>query len=148
MVRAVLERNTMVARDVLSGFYATTVNVLLTVVFLAHQTLLSLDAVVRTLIRRIVTHERLLEWETAEQSEMGAARRTPVDRYLDWMPAAALGIGLLLLFFQPKSLLTAMPFLIWWAFIPRFALPSAFRFAYLALLRRILHRGTQLANSG
>jgi cyclic beta-1,2-glucan synthetase len=115
MVRAVLERNSLVARDVLSGFYATTVNVLLTVVFLAHQTLLSLDAVVRTLIRRMVTHERLLEWETAEQSEMGAARRTPVDRYLDWMPATAAGIGLLLLLFQPKSLLMAMPFLILWA---------------------------------
>ncbi|MFZ1008538.1 MAG: glucoamylase family protein [Candidatus Sulfotelmatobacter sp.] len=114
MVRAALERNSLMARDVLSGFYATTVNVLLTVVFLAHQTLLSLDAVVRTLIRRMVTHERLLEWETAEESEMGA-RRTPVDRYLDWMPATAAGIGLLLLFFQPKSLLTAMPFMILWA---------------------------------
>jgi cyclic beta-1,2-glucan synthetase len=114
MVRAALERNSLVAREVLRGFYATNVNVLLTVVFLAHQTLLSLDAVVRTLIRRIVTHERLLEWETAEESEMGA-RRTPVDRYLDWMPATAAGIGLLLALFQPRSLLTAMPFLILWA---------------------------------
>jgi len=49
---------------------------------LAHQTLLSLDAVVRTLVRRI-THERMLEWETAAQAELGEGC-TPVDRYIDW----------------------------------------------------------------
>jgi cyclic beta-1,2-glucan synthetase len=114
MIRAALERNSLVAREVLRGFYATNVNVLLTVVFFAHQTLLSLDAVVRTLIRRTVTHERLLEWETAEESEMGA-RRTPVDRYLDWMPAVAVVISLLLALLQPWSLLVAMPFLALWA---------------------------------
>jgi cyclic beta-1,2-glucan synthetase len=113
MIRATLESNELVAREVLRGFYATNVNVLLTVIFLAHQTLLSLDAVVRTLIRRSVTHERLLEWETAEESQMGA-RRTPVDRYLDWMPAVAAVIALLLWLLQPWSLLQALPFLCLW----------------------------------
>jgi cyclic beta-1,2-glucan synthetase len=114
MIRAAFERNSLVAREVLRGFYSTTFNVLLTVVFLAHQTLLSLDAVVRTLIRRMFTHERLLEWETAEQSEMGG-RRTPVDRYLDWTPALAVGIGLLIALLHPGSLLVAMPLLVLWA---------------------------------
>jgi len=114
LVRAAVERNSLEAREVLRGFYATNVNALLTVVFLAHQTLLSLDAVVRTLVRRTVTHERLLEWETAEESEMGS-RRTPVDRYLDWMPAVAAAIALLLGLLQPRSLLTALPFLCLWA---------------------------------
>jgi hypothetical protein len=114
IVRAACERNSTLAGEALRGFYATNVNVLLTVVFLAHQTLLSLDAVVRTLIRRIVTHERLLEWETAAETEMGA-RRNPVDRYLDWMPAAALLIAALLALLQPKSLLLALPFLCLWA---------------------------------
>ena len=60
---------------------------------LAHQTLLSLDAVVRALVRRLVTRERLLEWETAAEAELGE-RRTPVDRYIDWMPFARLRPGL------------------------------------------------------
>ncbi len=114
IVRAIWERNPMTAREALRGFYATNVSVLLTVVFLAHQTLLSLDAVVRTLIRRTVTHERLLEWETAEESELGSRRRTPVERYLDWMPIVAIAIGVLLWLMQPRSLVTALPFLCLW----------------------------------
>ena len=114
IVRAIFERNATIAREAVRGFYATNVSVFLTVVFLAHQTLLSLDAVVRTLIRRTVTHERLLEWETAEETELGSRRRTPVDRYLDWMPIVALAIGVLLWLLQPKSLPTALPFLGLW----------------------------------
>jgi cyclic beta-1,2-glucan synthetase len=114
MVRAIWERNSMMGREALRGFYTTNVSVLLTVVFLAHQTLLSLDAVVRTLIRRTVTHERLLEWETAEESELGSRGRTPVERYLDWMPIVAVAIGVLLWLIQPRSLVTALPFLCLW----------------------------------
>ena len=114
IVRAAVERKTEMARDALHAFYATNVNVFLAVVFLGHQTLLSLDAVVRTLIRRTVTHERLLEWETAAETEMGS-RSTPVDRYLDWTPALAVAIGLLLWILQPSSLVTALPFLCLWA---------------------------------
>ena len=55
--------------------------------------LLSLDAVVRTLVRRLVTRRRLLEWETAAETEFSTRKRTPVDIYLDWMPALALGVG-------------------------------------------------------
>jgi cyclic beta-1,2-glucan glucanotransferase len=113
-VRSVVERDAQVAREALHAFYATNVNVFLSLVFLGHQTLLSLDAVVRTLIRRTLTHERLLEWETAAETEMGA-RRTPVDRYLDWTPALAVSIGLLLWLFQPSSLIIAAPFLCLWA---------------------------------
>ena len=113
MVQAAWERSAMMAREALRDFFTTNVNVLLTVVFLAHQTLLSLDAVVRTLIRRTVTHERLLEWETAQETEMGS-RRTPIDRYLDWMPLVAVAIGLLLWWLQPRSLLMALPFLGLW----------------------------------
>jgi hypothetical protein len=114
MVRAAVERKTLMARESLRGFYAANVNVLLTVVFLAHQTLLSLDAVVRTLVRRTVTHERLLQWETAAETDMGS-RRTPVDRYLDWTPALALAIGLSVWMLQPRALATALPILGLWA---------------------------------
>ncbi|MGA7697320.1 MAG: glucoamylase family protein [Candidatus Sulfotelmatobacter sp.] len=114
IVRASVERNAQMAGETLRGFYATNVSVFLALVFLAHQTLLSLDAVVRTLIRRTLTHERLLEWETAAETEMGPGR-TPVDRYLDWTPALALAIGLLLWLLQPRALVTALPFLCLWS---------------------------------
>ena len=48
-----------------------TMSVFLTLTFLAHQTLLSADAVLRTFYRRMVSRQRLLEWETAAEAEMG-----------------------------------------------------------------------------
>ena len=63
---------------------------LLHLVFLPHETLLAFDAIVRSLVRRFITGERLLEWETAAQAEMQSGTRTPVDRYLVILPAAML----------------------------------------------------------
>ena len=56
------------------------VNVFLTLTFLAHQALISADAVFRTFYRRLVSRQRLLEWETAAEAEMGE-RQTDVRRY-------------------------------------------------------------------
>ncbi len=66
---------------------------LLNLSFLPHQTLLALDAIVRSLIRRFITGERLLEWETAAEAESQSRRVTPVDRYLTMMPFIALRAG-------------------------------------------------------
>jgi len=77
--------------------------------------LLSLDAVVRTLVRRTVTRERLLQWETAAEAEMGARRKTPLDRYLDWTPALALGLAALVWFVRPWGIFPALPILLLWA---------------------------------
>ncbi len=41
---------------------------LLRLVFLPHEALLALDAIVRSMVRRLITGERLLEWETAAES--------------------------------------------------------------------------------
>src|SRR5258708_39432469 len=72
--------------------------------------LLARDAVMRALVRRMVTRERLLEWETAAEAEEGA-RRTPVDRYLNWMPVLALGVGAMVWLLRPRSLAAAVPIL-------------------------------------
>ena len=114
LVRAVVERKMSIAREAVAAFYAANFSVLLTVVFLAHQTLLSLDAVARVLVRRNVTRERLLEWETAAQAELGT-RLTLLDRYLDWMPFFAAGLGLLVWLVRPHSLIVAIPILALWA---------------------------------
>ncbi len=90
---------------------------LLNLVFLPHQTLLSIDAIVRALVRRFITGERLLEWETAAQAEADSAKHGPVDRYLALTPLVAVGIALLVYFAKPHShaIWVASPILFLWA---------------------------------
>jgi cyclic beta-1,2-glucan synthetase len=114
LVRAVAARQPRMAADAFINLFSANFAVLLELTLLAHQTLLSLDAVVRALVRRMVTRRRLLEWETAAQAEMGE-RRTPVDRYIDWMPFLAISLGLLIWLVRPQSLLPASPILLLWA---------------------------------
>ena len=115
LVRAAVQRKPTVARDAVDGLFAANVNVFLTLTFLAHQMLISLDAVVRTLVRRIFTRQRLLQWETAAEAEIGGYRPTPLDSYLDWTPALALGLGLLVWLVRPTALPAALPILLLWA---------------------------------
>jgi cyclic beta-1,2-glucan synthetase len=112
--QALYEKKSEMARQAASAFLAASVTTLLTLAFLVHQTLLSLDAVVRAVFRRFVSRERLLEWETAAEAE-AASRVTPVDRYLNWTPIFALGIGLLVWFAQPSALPSALPIVLLWA---------------------------------
>jgi cyclic beta-1,2-glucan glucanotransferase len=114
LVRAVAEQKMSIAREAVATFYAANFSVLLTLVFLAHQTLLSLDAVARALVRRKLTRKRMLEWETAAQAELGT-RLTVLDRYLNWMPFLAAGLGMLIWLLRPHSLIAAFPILALWA---------------------------------
>ncbi len=112
--QALYEKKSEMARQAASAFLAASVTTLLTLAFLVHQTLLSLDAVARAIFRRFVSRERLLEWETAAEAE-AASRVTPVDRYLNWTPIFAIGIGLLVWFAQPSALPSALPIVLLWA---------------------------------
>ena len=114
LIRSALEKKSNIAKDAVHALFAANVNVLLSLVFLAHQMLLSLDAVVRTLIRRLVTRERLLQWETAAEAELGAKRRTPLDRYLQWTPVLAFAIAALVWFVKPRAIFPALPILLLW----------------------------------
>jgi cyclic beta-1,2-glucan synthetase len=114
LVRSLLERKMEIARDAWNSLFTANVNVFLSIVFLAHQTLISLDAVVRTLVRRAFTQRRLLEWETAAQAELGK-KRTPLDIYLNWVPALALLVGLIVFLVNPAALPVAAPILCLWA---------------------------------
>ena len=114
LTRAVANAQWRIARDAFGNLLTSNFTVLLTLTLLAHQMLLSLDAVVRALVRRLVTRQRLLEWETAEQAELGK-RRTPIDRYIDWMPVLAAALGAILWFTRPHAFPVALPVLILWA---------------------------------
>jgi cyclic beta-1,2-glucan synthetase len=103
-------------KQIFGDFTAGQVNVLIFFTFLAHQTLVTMDAIFRTVVRLTITRRNLLEWETAAQSEMENKRKTPVDVYLDWTPAVTLVIGGLLAAFRPHALLAASPILALWLF--------------------------------
>ncbi len=89
---------------------------LLRLVFLPHQTLLALDAIIRSLVRVFITGERLLEWETAAQAEQRSGNRSTVDRYLTLIPLIVLCLGAVVWFFAPdkRAIFCAAPILLLW----------------------------------
>jgi cyclic beta-1,2-glucan synthetase len=90
---------------------------LLNLSFLPHHMLLSLDAIFRTLARTLVSGRRMLEWETAAQSESRTSR-TPLDYYLQLSPFVAVAIAAGLAFKDLRSLYAAAPILLLWLFAP------------------------------
>ncbi len=100
--------------EVAENFISGQVNVFFQLAFLPYQTLVMLDAIVRTLIRLTITRRKLLEWETAAQAE-GATGRTRVDAYRGWSLWLSLGIGAVLALCRPEALGAALPLLILWA---------------------------------
>ena len=115
VVRHALPRSQKAVSTLPDSLFSQNLGAVLTLVFLADQMLLSLDAMVRALIRRLLTGERLLEWVTAAQEEQDLRRRTPLDVYLDWTPALAVGIGLLVWFQRRQAFFVALPILAIWA---------------------------------
>ncbi|HVJ08040.1 MAG TPA: glucoamylase family protein [Acidisarcina sp.] len=101
-------------REVFADFLQAAGLAFLNLVFLPHQTLLSLDAIVRSLVRRFVTGQRLLEWETAAQAESNAKRVTPVDRYLKATVPLTIGLALLIGAVHLHALEVAAPVLLLW----------------------------------
>ena len=90
------------------------ISIPLNIAFLAHQAAVSVDAIIRTIIRSYITHRNLLEWETATEAELGLHKRTPVDIYLDWTPLLCLVLALPLAL-RPAAAVWALPFLVAWA---------------------------------
>ncbi|MGA2651786.1 MAG: glucoamylase family protein [Terracidiphilus sp.] len=109
------------AGEALSGFWQAALIALLNLVFLPHQALLCLDAIIRALVRRFITGERLLEWETAAQAELQSTGRTAIDRYLALTPLVSIGVAVLVYLVNPHhrhSLVVAAPILLLWAAAP------------------------------
>jgi hypothetical protein len=114
-VNAAVSGKKTIVLDAWNSFLNASIANWLTVTFLAHQALLSMDAVVRTMVRRLITRQRLLQWETAAEAELAGDKRTTLDIYLNWTPVLALGLFLLVWFVRPSALLAALPILLLWA---------------------------------
>jgi cyclic beta-1,2-glucan synthetase len=94
----------------------------LIVAFLAHQTWVMMDAIVRTLFRLFVSHRRLLEWTTAAQSQL--LRRTDWWSFFAQMAgslAVACAAAVFVWYAGPETLPVALPILIAWFFSPAIA---------------------------
>ncbi|HEX5235998.1 MAG TPA: glucoamylase family protein [Silvibacterium sp.] len=102
--------------EAINGFRQAIFLTVLKLAFLPHQTMFSFDAIVRSLVRRFVTGQRLLEWETAAEAESSRAKTTPVDRYLAATSAFALAIAFAIAATHPRALFVAAPILILWGF--------------------------------
>src|SRR5579871_1474731 len=114
VTRALTELKPAMFGDAINSFLNAAVADWLTVTFLAHQALLSLDAVVRTMVRRMVTRQRLLQWETAAEAELAGHKRTMLDIYLTLTPAVAF-VVLILAWFRRGAIEAALPILVLWA---------------------------------
>ncbi|MDQ3321783.1 MAG: hypothetical protein M3525_05010 [Acidobacteriota bacterium] len=106
-------------RSVFSDFRHNAVQVAFSIVCVAHQAYLKIDAVTRTIYRQFISRKNLLEWTTAAQSE----NENPHDQIsflrLMWtaMLLAAAGF-VLIIWLRPDALLVAAPFLAAWFLSP------------------------------
>jgi cellobiose phosphorylase len=93
--------------------------IFLTLTFLPYDAFISLDAIGRTLLRLLVTHKRLLEWQTSGDSERTTRADLTGFYATMWIvPAAALTTGLFLATMQPAQLSLALPILGIWLAAP------------------------------
>jgi len=83
---------------------------------------LSLDAIVRTSLRVLLTRRRLLEWTASSELERHIGDRLASWYHAMWIaPAGAIGIAALLLALRPQVLPVALPVLVAWCLAPGFA---------------------------
>jgi len=94
----------------------------LSLVVLAHQACLQTHAIGLTLYRKLVTKKKLLEWQTAAQTEKGSAHDLQAFFRFMW-PAEliALAIAMAIAFLRPGAFVFAVGFLALWALSPLIA---------------------------
>ena len=95
---------------------------LLSMVFLPYEAYISVDAIVRTLVRTLWSKRRLLEWKTASDSERSSdGSLADVFRSMVVAPACALPVLFLLIYADPRALYAAGPFIAAWMASPLIA---------------------------
>jgi cyclic beta-1,2-glucan synthetase len=96
-----------------------TAQLLLEIVFLAHQAWLMTDAIARTAYRKLISHRHLLEWVTAAGAEKSSAHdRAAFLRFMWPAQGVTLAAMILVTFTRTDSLPVAVLFLGLWAASP------------------------------
>jgi cyclic beta-1,2-glucan glucanotransferase len=89
---------------------------------LPHEMYYSLDAIIRTLGRLLITHKRLLEWNpSGDQERLSRTDLAASFRAMGFAPLLAVGTAITLALANPAALLVAGPILILWLASPAIA---------------------------
>jgi cyclic beta-1,2-glucan synthetase len=102
------------ARDAARTLRDSALVTMCSLIFLLHQTLISMDAAVRAVGRVLVTKKKMLEWETAAEAEVRSRTKATVDVYLEWTPWIALGLAAAIWLLRPAAFPAAAPLLALW----------------------------------
>ncbi len=92
VLRALYASSAIALREAFTNFTGALAVALIHLTFLAHQMMLSVDAIVRSISRSFFSGRHLLEWETAAQAESGS-KRNSLDVYLRLSPVLAIVLG-------------------------------------------------------
>ncbi len=89
---------------------------------LPYEAIFSLDAIVRTAGRMLITHHRLLEWNPSSESDRNSRTSLAASFRSMWTaPVIAIGAALVLMLSSPAALVVAGPILILWLVSPAIA---------------------------
>jgi cyclic beta-1,2-glucan synthetase len=97
-----------------SDFATANARIFVRLAFLLQQSLINVDAVVRTIVRLKFTHKRLLEWETAADAESASKGTNLADFYLKASLLISSAISSALFLLHVPSLAIATPILQIW----------------------------------
>jgi cyclic beta-1,2-glucan synthetase len=104
------------------GVRTNTAQVALTITSLAHQAYLMVDAITRTLYRKLVSRKGLLEWVTAAQAEKTSKHDRKAYLHFMWPAELIAFLTLAAIIWQrPSALPVAAPFLLAWILSPTIA---------------------------
>ena len=117
LLRALFTLSGMALTEAFSTLFASLALSLIHLTFLAHQMMLSIDAIVRSISRSFFSGRRLLEWETAAQAETSSTRNS-LDKYLQLSPVLAVLLGAGVAATNWHALFAAGPVLLLWMIAP------------------------------
>ncbi len=106
-------------KNILSDIYMQLGPIFLTLVFLVELSLVQLDAIVRTLYRKIVSKRKLLEWTTFAQTQKKTESQSIFEK-IGPSPVFSTILLFLVIQFKPTALYLASPILLAWIFTPLF----------------------------
>ncbi len=101
-------------RSALGDARRSTLQVGLSATFLAHQAILMVDAIARTLWRMLISRKRLLEWTTAYTAEQAGGDAPGIWLSTLWGAAVLALVGLM----EPMAAFLAVPFAAAWIAAP------------------------------
>ncbi|CAN5922791.1 glucoamylase family protein [soil metagenome] len=106
-------------KDGIAAFVRQLGRELFSLACIPYDAVISLEAILRTALRLLVTRRKLLQWRTMSDAHRGA-RTGLVGAYISmWTcPVAALGIGSALVLHAPEALILASPVLALWLIAP------------------------------